>query len=239
PIGLDASLQRTLSSFTSSLLASDPPIEGLDASIVVPARRVHITLGVMSLVDELLVDGGGGTMELTSEETLKEKEMTKPTPTLSSAIAFLQALRPRILEKLEGGKALVPLERIDVMKNGSGRGKGKEMAHVLYAAPAEDEDAVLSLLMPVRMVGRMTDFIHGEFLKAGYVVDEGRPLKVRRHSDTRFYIQQLHATLLNTIYRRPRPRNRQRIPFNLSQLLASDAVHAVRTITLSGVLSCS
>ena len=39
-----------MSSFTSALLSQSPPIAGLDASIVIPARRLHLTLGVMSLV---------------------------------------------------------------------------------------------------------------------------------------------------------------------------------------------
>jgi AKAP7 2'5' RNA ligase-like domain len=49
PIGHHTELRNTVSSLTSSWLAHQPPIEGLDPSIVVQPRRLHFTLGVMTL----------------------------------------------------------------------------------------------------------------------------------------------------------------------------------------------
>ena len=68
-----------MSAFTNALLAATPPIPGLDTTVVIPPRRVHFTLGVMSLdVDE------------------------DKSRTLEAAKSVLQELRPKILEILKG-----------------------------------------------------------------------------------------------------------------------------------------
>ena len=53
-------------------------------------------------------------------------------PSLSSAIEFLQSLRPRILDLLENKQLLVPLEEMDIMKPDRG---DPEKAHVLWVGP--------------------------------------------------------------------------------------------------------
>jgi len=44
PIGHHAELRDAVSALTSSWLAHKPPIEGLDPSIVINPRRLHLTL---------------------------------------------------------------------------------------------------------------------------------------------------------------------------------------------------
>ncbi|EIM84322.1 uncharacterized protein STEHIDRAFT_159005 [Stereum hirsutum FP-91666 SS1] len=52
PIGHHEALRASISNFTSALLQSTPPITGFDKSIVISPRRLHLTLGVMSLAED-------------------------------------------------------------------------------------------------------------------------------------------------------------------------------------------
>jgi hypothetical protein len=54
PISHHPELLSAISALTSSWLAHDPPIDGLDLSIVIQPRRLHLTLGVMALTPPLL-----------------------------------------------------------------------------------------------------------------------------------------------------------------------------------------
>ncbi|KAI0642816.1 kinase A anchor protein [Trametes meyenii] len=105
-----------LSAFTNALLGMTPAIPGLDATVVVPPRRMHLTLGVMSL-----------------------DQPDAPEKTLQAAKRVLEEVQPKILETL-GGRALrVKLERMDVMKPERGN---QERAHVMWVGPAlETEEA--------------------------------------------------------------------------------------------------
>ncbi|KAL7279549.1 hypothetical protein ACG7TL_005947 [Trametes sanguinea] len=104
PIGHHARLRESMQTFTDRLLASTPPIPGLDRSIVIPPRRLHFTLGVMSLdVDK---DGPAN-----SEAPAAEG---RPRRTLDAAKRVLDELKPRIAEILRGEK-LRDQERANVM----------------------------------------------------------------------------------------------------------------------------
>jgi activating signal cointegrator complex subunit 1 len=96
---------------TTSWLAHDPPIDGLDPSIVVQPRRLHLTLGVMNLASNH--DKGG-----------EEK-----THDLAGATRLLAELTPRIRAALERAPLRVQLGRLAVMQPDPTR------AHVLYAEP--------------------------------------------------------------------------------------------------------
>lgn len=104
-----------MSAFTRALLQSRPAIPGLDDSIVIPARRLHLTLGVMSLAAGPQDSGGH---------------------THAEAQALLNALRPRILALLADGggdgRLRVALRRIDIMPPERG---DVERAHVMWAGP--------------------------------------------------------------------------------------------------------
>ncbi|KIP10739.1 hypothetical protein PHLGIDRAFT_48278, partial [Phlebiopsis gigantea 11061_1 CR5-6] len=122
PLGHHPDLRDRLSAFTQSLLSSDPAIPGLDESIVVSPRRLHITLGVMSLTD-----------------TSPVSSSVAPPRTVESALALLAQLRPRIMDILNGEELRVALQRADIMRPERG---DLEKAHVMWVGPPhEGEDA--------------------------------------------------------------------------------------------------
>lgn len=115
-----------MAAFTRTLLDAQPAIPGLDASIVIAPRRLHLTLGVMSLTDDAAVgaDPGAGA--------------ARPK-TVDAALALLRELRPRVLEMLGGAPLRVALRQADVMKPERG---DPERAHVMWVGPPhDDEDA--------------------------------------------------------------------------------------------------
>ena len=94
------------------------------------------------------------------------------------------------------------------------------------------------------LVGARSDFIHTSFKMAGFLVEENRPLKVCSFIpftptlSSRFIFTveiprvlpspplntlsyQLHCTIINTVYRKPKPRDGKRIPFAYPDLLTS------------------
>ncbi|KAL5524199.1 hypothetical protein ACEPAF_9339 [Sanghuangporus sanghuang] len=145
-------------SFRDSLLACAPPVAGLDSSIVVSSRRLHLTLGVMSLVEEI------------SAGECLAAEKSKSLPTVPSALSLLHLLRPRILEALDSHPLRVPLSSIDVMKPDR---NDPTRAHVLFTGPSEDD----LLSENGQRLKRVCELINTEFIRSGLVIDEKRPLK--------------------------------------------------------------
>ncbi|KAH9849437.1 AKAP7 2'5' RNA ligase-like domain-containing protein [Lenzites betulinus] len=181
--GQHAALRERMGAFTDALLGATPAIPGLDSTVVVPPRRLHFTLGVMSL------------------DTQPESEQR----TLEKARAVLQVLRPRVLEALGGRRLSVRLDRMDVMRPERG---DAERAHVMWVGPAQEGGSG-------RRLKRVAEMIAGAFKDAGLLIDEGRPLK-------------LHCTVVNTVYRRPR--GRERTPFSYTSVLASEVMKDVRAV---------
>ncbi|KAA1472261.1 hypothetical protein DENSPDRAFT_170707 [Dentipellis sp. KUC8613] len=172
PIGHHVALRDTISAFTSELLACNPPIPGFDSSIVISPRRLHLTLGVMSLTDPY---------------------------GLGAARVLLASLRPQILQALGSSSLRVGLDMVDIMPPERG---DANRAHVMFAGPdPEGHDG--------RTLWRICDLVQKEFKRAGMIVDN-RPLK-------------LHCTLINTTYRKPKPRG-PRFPFSYTDLVASEAL---------------
>jgi len=99
-----------MKSFQAALLEHSPPIPGLDNSIVVDPRRMHLTLGVMALGAE---------------------------KTLESALTLLNNLKPRIMDILSGEKLRVDLNTLDIMPPDRG---DLDKAHVLWMGPAVVDD---------------------------------------------------------------------------------------------------
>lgn len=122
-----------MSTFSKSLLSTDPPILGLDPSIIIPSRRLHFTLGVMAL----------GQTTSTSNPTSHEPLM------LEAAIAFLHNLKPDIDEILEKSfrqsedeeekKLRVALNLMDAMKL-----EKNQMAHVVWIGPQDGSSEIIS-----------------------------------------------------------------------------------------------
>ena len=197
PIGHHPELRNAMSALSSSWLAHEPPIEGLDPSIVVHPRRLHLTLGVMALSQPDTSSGQG----------------QRQRHDLAGATALLDSLAPRIRAVLAQSPLRVPLGRLAVMQSDPTR------AHVLYAEPdlrSPDGrrlravcgarcflsfDRSIEHHLPQLFPGSSTDsivfldLVHGAFKEAGFLADERRPLKVRLKPpffslslDTTFYL---------------------------------------------------
>ena len=133
PIGHHPELRNIISALTSSWLAHEPAKEGgLDPSIVVHPRRLHLTLGVMALTTTTtttssLPNSPTATTANTSERQGQEQEQERHD--LASATALLHSLSPRIRTLLAQNPLRVPLGRLAIMQSDPTR------AHVLYAEP--------------------------------------------------------------------------------------------------------
>lgn len=130
--GHHAGLRQLMGRFEQSLLnETNPRIVGLDQSVLVPPRRLHFTLGVMSLASTRSVAG-----------PVEATDPTNQTRTIDDAIRFLESLKPRVDELLRvsvsgsanrAQKIRVPLNSMDVMnleKEGA--------AHVLWVGPKHE-----------------------------------------------------------------------------------------------------
>ena len=86
-------------------------VEGLDSSILIDPRRLHMTLGVMALEqDDDSVDPADAPEISATQDHLPKK-------TVSSALYLLNSLKPRISEILQFDKGIkVPLEILHVLK---------------------------------------------------------------------------------------------------------------------------
>ncbi|OSX57080.1 hypothetical protein POSPLADRAFT_1067877 [Postia placenta MAD-698-R-SB12] len=113
-VGHHAYLRETVQAFTNALLMTEPAIPGLDRSVIIPARRLHLTLGVMSLDAE-------------------------PTSrTLDGALALLHQVRPQVMQMLKGQKLRVAFRNIDIMKPERG---DLERAHVMWVGPSPEDNS--------------------------------------------------------------------------------------------------
>ena len=111
--------------FGRSLLnETDPPISGLDKSVLVTPRRLHFTLGVMSLAS--------------TSSTLATEGTTIRSRTLDDAARFLESLKPRLGDFLristadQAQKIRVTLNSMDTLKLERGGA-----AHVLWVGPKD------------------------------------------------------------------------------------------------------
>ncbi|KAJ7689596.1 AKAP7 2'5' RNA ligase-like domain-containing protein [Mycena rosella] len=119
PLGHHPGLRERIREFHQSLLTSGGSttpdvvaIEGLDRSILVDPRRLHFTIGVMTL-------------------TSKDESETSKTKTLRDAISLLHSLAPEINE-IAGQPVVLPLDKMGVLKT------KRQQAGVLYVGPADE-----------------------------------------------------------------------------------------------------
>jgi activating signal cointegrator complex subunit 1 len=133
PIGHHPELRDTISALTSSWFAHEPLIEGLDPSIVVHPRRLHLTLGVMSLTSSSPSNPNHPTANSNSEQQGRAQEQGQEQEEeqrdLASASALLASLAPRVRALMALNPLRVPLDRLAIMQPDPAR------AHVLYAEP--------------------------------------------------------------------------------------------------------
>jgi len=154
PIGHHVSLQQSISSFTSGLLETTPSLPGLDRTVVVPPRRLHLTLGVMSLEED-------------PSSLTFDSQATDPKKTVAEALALLCSLRSQISDILRGARLSVPLQLMNIMPPDRG---DPDKAHVLWIGPSFENEATQRL----REVGEM---VNKTFVEAGFIRDR-RPLKL-------------------------------------------------------------
>lgn len=112
-------MRSKVASFQRSLFDKDGKalVRGLDRTIVIDPRRLHLTLGVMALDDS-------------------------DTKSLSNALNLLESVQPDIRNLLQEHKTVkVKFEILDVLKTEK-RNDGEISAHVLYLGVNEaDEDS--------------------------------------------------------------------------------------------------
>lgn len=123
PIGHHAELRDAVSALTSSWLAHEPPIEGLDPTIVINPRRLHLTLGVMTLASSQ-----PSPLSPPSSSN-HDHDRDRATIDLTGATTLLASLAPRIRNLLSNDPLRIPLGRLEIMQPDPAR------AHVLYVDP--------------------------------------------------------------------------------------------------------
>ncbi|KAJ7187838.1 kinase A anchor protein [Mycena filopes] len=151
PLGQHPELRDKINQFHKRLLTpghADNAIEGLDQSILVDPRRLHLTIGVMTL---------------SSTESQQSHAPDAPSgKTLSEAIALLHSLAPEI-NAITLEPVLVPLDKMGVLKTQRGQ------AGVLYLGPGDEiSDNNLK-------VTRIFDLVGRKFRQEGFIQEAPRP----------------------------------------------------------------
>ncbi|KAJ6468102.1 AKAP7 2'5' RNA ligase-like domain-containing protein [Mycena vitilis] len=195
PLGHHPELRERIKAFHHKLLPPDqssseattpPPavIEGLDRSILVDPRRLHLTIGVMTLASS-----DSETLQADLDSAGGHGSQGK---TLEAAIALLRSLGPDIDAivapdpSTETTRAPVsPVLTLDTM--GVLKTKRKQ-AGVLYVGPNDDSDGINE---DTRKVTRLFDLVGRRFREEGFIDEDARPAV-------------LHCTLINASHRKPR-----------------------------------
>ncbi|ESK88559.1 hypothetical protein Moror_3174 [Moniliophthora roreri MCA 2997] len=152
PLGQYPSLRSKIAKFEDALLNSSPnAISGLDPTIVINPRRLHLTLGVMALQSERSEPKGS------SEKTVQ------------TALELLNSLRSQLLQE---GPLQIPLNHLGAFES-------KKGARVLWVSPKEDgqQDESSEDKAEREKLVRVCNLVHQTFKQAGYITDT-RPLKL-------------------------------------------------------------
>ncbi|KZT59390.1 hypothetical protein CALCODRAFT_481626 [Calocera cornea HHB12733] len=239
PLSTYPDLHAHIAHLTSAFLASQPPIEGLDPSIVIQGVRMHLTLGVMSLRSQGKGKGRRDNNEDGDAEEVEAEGTDKRLKTPSEALAHLQSLRGQISQFLEGHNLQVSLGGVEVMKSRRRRmrlpqaggaavgGETRDMGEDADKDADENENAA-ERSSSVRAPTKQEDEFE-EMADVLYVsIPESNPENARvwalgRMIEQSFkdagYITEtrplkLHLTIINTSHRRPKPRGRKTFQFS-------------------------
>jgi activating signal cointegrator complex subunit 1 len=135
PLKHCTTLRQRVSQFQSALLptpnkdnASTASIPGLDSSIMVDPVRLHLTLGVMNLVDDTA-----------SNTSSSSPSGSGQSQTVSAALTLLQSLRPKLQEITLSSGTAVTLDRMGIFTASSDRVRSN--ARVLWIGPNEEQKA--------------------------------------------------------------------------------------------------
>ncbi|KAI3998498.1 hypothetical protein K525DRAFT_214564 [Schizophyllum commune Loenen D] len=237
-LATDPTLRARLIAFGDALLAASPPVAGLDKSIIIDPRRVHLTLGVMRLEEEDSAPTGTAHAD-TEAQAIGDPPSSPPPPkkTISSALALLRSLAPQLAAL---GPARIDLERLGVLKTQKG---GRE-ANVLWVGPREADESEGRGGAADSRRAEAVDSKHAEAVdsKGGEAVDsKGEGAAESRGGKSSLYAiadlvhqtfhregyvtetrpLKLHVTLLNTTHRK---KPRRRLAFSYTDVLQSEAV---------------
>ncbi|KAJ7750926.1 AKAP7 2'5' RNA ligase-like domain-containing protein [Mycena maculata] len=153
PLGQHPELRERIRAFHQKVLpsvstAETTVIEGLDKSILVDPRRLHFTIGVMTL---------------SSDDKLKSDVGDLPEArTLPEAIALLQALGPEINE-IAREPVVLSLDKMGVLKT------QRQQAGVLYIGPGDESNE------NTIKVNRIFDLVGQRFRQEGFIEGSARP----------------------------------------------------------------
>jgi activating signal cointegrator complex subunit 1 len=122
-------LKARFQNFTDALLTSDPPIEGLDETMIVKPIQLHITLGTMCLNES-------------EDDDVSNPENQEPeVKTVQQALDLLNSLRAEVMDFLrssdrsEGGTSNTRKLRVNLDTMGTLNTGENETAHVLWIGP--------------------------------------------------------------------------------------------------------
>lgn len=187
-----------VANLTDALLAVSPQITGLDSSIVISPARLHLTIGVMALIEDGHQPEGRPSSSAPNPSTSEQGSQVtplQPPKTVSQAVDLLQSLKPEIQTMMGSEPLRLNLDELAVMRR-SDEGE----ADVMFLGPATGTLRTEAHSQSVHVL----ETIHRRFREEGFVTDT-RPLK-------------LHCTILNTSHRRSANRRSGRVPFSMSQI---------------------
>ncbi|KAK6977538.1 AKAP7 2'5' RNA ligase-like domain-containing protein [Favolaschia claudopus] len=152
PLGHHPSLCETIRHFHSKILPTGDTtvIEGLDQSILVDPRRLHLTIGVMALSS---TEASPAPSSLISDSRVR---------TVSDAIALLQTLAPDI-NAISDEALSLPLDKMGVLKT------QRQQAGVLYVGPSD------TVTEEKTKVIRIFDLVAQRFRQEGFILEPSRP----------------------------------------------------------------
>jgi activating signal cointegrator complex subunit 1 len=147
PLGHHEELRRRASALTDSWLGLEPCAAGLDPSIVIPPRRLHLTLAVMALdsPSSSVSRNGGGDRPNPTAGTGSPTPPSPPARTLERAKQVLDSCVQDVNEILNrnGGTLRLTLDRLGSFQS------NWEQCHVLFAEPRDADDSTPGLLREV------------------------------------------------------------------------------------------
>ncbi|PVF98400.1 hypothetical protein CPB86DRAFT_784847, partial [Serendipita vermifera] len=213
PLGHHDALQTRVREFTDALLASNPPIEGLDEMMVIEPARLHITLGEMHL--KKYDNTASHSRRKATEGAGASAQEGEQIKTVQQALDLLGSLRSEITEitssSLEG--LHVNLDTMGTLRPGK-----HETAHVLWIGPEPSSGPQETTL------GQVAVIVDDAFRREGFMT-ETQPLT-------------LHCTIAKTSKAKARKaressqpdkrqrRRAERYGFSISAIFESEAYKA-------------
>ncbi|KAG8717099.1 hypothetical protein FRC09_014752 [Ceratobasidium sp. 395] len=140
PLYTNENLRQVVNDFQKELLKDKVVVKGLDKTIVVDPWRLHITVGLVGLEEDV---GASGPSRHTVESALK----------------LLESLRPEIDNILDGGKLKIDLDKLDITQAAHGGFRDEKFAHVLFVGPSKRNEPLQNVM----------NLVYDTFKSQGYI----------------------------------------------------------------------